>query len=91
MSGLISDFASWLWQAFLDAVQWVLEFLLEFAAGLVEAIPIPEWAQQGQALVDLIPCSIGYFFEGFRLVEGMAIIGSAMLIAFFIRRLPVVG
>jgi hypothetical protein len=86
-----------------DVVQWLLDglkwpflegfrLLLGALAGVIEAIPAPEWVGDMAGYAQTIASGPGgWAWSMLGVSEGLAIIASAYTIRFIIRRLPVVG
>lgn len=69
-----------LWELFLDAVVAVLE-----------AIPVPSWLSSAGSVFDAIPDGVIYFAQALQLPAGLAMVISAYVIRFIIRRIPIIG
>lgn len=65
--------------------------ILNGLAALLEYIPVPDFLQNLSSSQFQLPPSIMYFTGLFHIAEGIAIIVSAYIIRFIIRRLPIVG
>lgn len=65
------------------------ESMLSSFAGLVEAIPVPAFLTNVSTFA--IPDSILFWAQGFQIPAGIAIIVSAYIIRFTIRRIPIIG
>lgn len=85
--GWLDDLTAWikrqleaLWNAFLewteDAFAWTLESIMGVFADIVEALPVPDFLQQGLGVLfaNLDP-GILYFVGQFRIPEGLAMLG----------------
>lgn len=69
-----------LWDLFLDAL-----------VAVVEAIPVPSWLSSAGGVFDAIPDGVIYFAQALQLPAGLAMIISAYVIRFIIRRIPIIG
>lgn len=69
------------------AIALVLTPLMTIIMGLVDATGLADI----QGLFDALPTSILFFLVVFKLDVGIPMLIAAMLVKFFIRRLPVVG
>ena len=86
-------------QNFLDRLYDVLmyvplklwSFMLDALASALESIPVPSFMNDLQGYANGIPADVIYYVKPFDLGTGIAIIGSAYLIRFLIRRIPFVG
>lgn len=87
----ISEALEWL----LDALLWVPRelwaLLLDGLAGLIEAIPVPEFMSNLTSWVSGIDPAIAYFGGPLQLGTGMTFVALAWVIRFAIRRIPLVG
>lgn len=88
--------------AYSAAMQWLLENLdalarhvwsgvLDAAASVLEAIPVPAWFSEAPNWVGGIPPAVVWFLSPFELGTGLGIVMAAWVIRFLIRRLPIVG
>lgn len=80
LSGMLSDLFLSIWGSILDSL-----------ASLLEAIPLPQWWASIGGLFSGISSHVIWFVDPFEFGTGLSIIGSAYLIRFLIRRLPLVG
>lgn len=99
---LFRRFLDWILQLVTDALDWVLELvewipktiwkeLLDAFASAIEAIPVPDFMNQAGSFFGDIPGEIVYFFQFFAVAEGVAMILSALVLRFLIRRIPIIG
>lgn len=91
MFDLLKEFAEWLLDALLYVPRKVWEMLLDGLAGLIEAIPVPDFMQNLSSLFASMPSGVAYFASALQLGTGVTIILSALVIRFVIRRIPVIG
>ena len=91
MGQILSDFATWL----LDLLLWVPRKLwaelLEGLATLVEGLPVPGFIATAQSAFDGIPSSVVFFLDKFAFAEGVAMVLSAYVLRFVLRRIPLIG
>lgn len=89
--GVITSFYEWI----IGLVAWIPKMIwsgiLEALAGVITAIPVPAFIGQAQGFFNGIPSSIVYFFPYFAIEEGLAMILSALLLRFLLRRIPLIG
>ena len=78
-----------LYDWWIDGWLWIFENLLGALASLIESIPAPDWMMNLSGYT--IPDSIAFFVELFQLPAGAAIMVSAWVLRFGIRRIPVIG
>jgi hypothetical protein len=64
--------------------------LLDGLAAVLEAIPVPTWLEGVDVFAGIDP-GVVYFAEALMIPEGIAIVLSAYVLRFVIRRLPFVG
>lgn len=67
-----------------------LEIMNGFAA-VVEWIPVPEFLNQIANSSISLPAGVLYFVDAFALKEGLAIIATAYVARFILRRIPFIG
>ncbi|MOA51113.1 hypothetical protein D3C78_1742180 [compost metagenome] len=60
-------------------------------ASLVEAIPVPDFLANAGSFLGGLPAGVVYFFDFFAVPEGIAMICSALLLRFVLRRIPFIG
>lgn len=88
------DPASWL-QWLTDEVKalgvWFWDQLLGGLGAVINAIPMPSWAHDAGNLLGGIPSGVSYFLGFFEFAFGLSVIGSAYLVRFLIRRIPIIG
>jgi hypothetical protein len=95
MDGLIGrwleKFANWL----IDGLLWVFkktfELLMDGAASLIEAIPVPAFVNDATLTMALIGAEVGYWVGPFELGYGLTVIGTSLLARFTLRRVPFIG
>ncbi len=87
----LSGFAEWLLDAMLFIPRKTFQLILEALAGIIEAIPVPDFFAQAGSGLGNIPAYTMFFAEFAQIPEGIAIILSAYTIRFLIRRIPLVG
>jgi len=87
----LSQILEWFWQlvTFLPKLLW--EYIGDAVVTYIEEIPVPSWMQNSSSLGSVITPEMAYFMQGFALSEGLAIIGSALLLRFLVRRIPIIG
>ncbi|MCF1185018.1 hypothetical protein L0E83_16420 [Marichromatium gracile] len=102
LTRLLQSFLDWLlafWEAvtewFLgliqDVIQWAYSGLLEALASLIEALPVPDFLVSAGSVFSNIPPGVVYLVSVGQFEWGLSVIGSAYLIRFLIRRIPVIG
>jgi hypothetical protein len=83
----------WVWDEltgfFVDGVMWILETILYALVLLLELIPVPSWATNVGSLN--LPDGVAWFASAFELPFGAAVMTSAWIIRFLVRRIPVIG
>lgn len=68
---------------------YIYDALLSGFAKLIEIIPVPDFMANFQSFS--MPPGVAYFADAFEIPSGIAIIVSAYIARFILRRLPVVG
>lgn len=80
---------------FLELVDWIpktiFSELMGALASVLEAIPAPDFVTNAGSFFAGIPSGIVYFFDFFAVAEGLAMIISALIIRFVLRRIPFIG
>lgn len=87
----LNDFLDWLLDVLLYVPKKIIEWLFDAFAWLIEAIPVPDFFVGLQNAFSNIPDGVMYFLNIFEVSTGLAIIVTASILRFIIRRLPVVG
>lgn len=77
-----------LFSYFADFFNWIYSKILDGAAYALSAIPVPDWLD---APSFSLPDGVLWFANVLQLQEGVAIMTSAWVARFIIRRLPVIG
>ena len=79
----------------IESLQWVFKWaistVLEALIALLSAIPVPEWLTSVGGLMGAVPSSVLWGAQFVQLPYGLSVMGSALLLRFMIRRLPIVG
>lgn len=80
---------TWLRDEFHAFALWLYEAVLSGCASAIEAFPVPDFmlGVSTQAL----PSGVAFFVDALQLPVGLAIIGSAYIARFLLRRIPVIG
>jgi sulfite exporter TauE/SafE len=92
----------WFYALYTDSLAWVLELfewipkrifegVMDAAATVVESIPAPDFVAQAGNYFGNIPTTIVFFFQFFAIGQGIAMITSALLLRFILRRIPLIG
>ena len=88
---LINDFSDWLF----EVLQWIpkklWEELLDALATVIEHMPVPGFVDTAHNAFTSIPSTILFFANKAGLGEGVAMILSAYVLRFLIRRIPIIG
>jgi hypothetical protein len=69
----------------------IYKLLCEGLAGLVQAIPVPDFISAIPGYLSAVPSGVAFFLAAFQFETGMTIIISAYLLRFVIRRIPFIG
>ncbi|HTF85331.1 MAG TPA: hypothetical protein VL987_12185 [Cellvibrio sp.] len=85
----VSCGATWLRDEMHHFALWLYESLLGGLASMFEAIPVPGFFASLSTIQ--IPPGVGFFASAFEIPAGLAIITSAYVARFFLRRIPVIG
>ena len=87
----LERFLNWLLDVLLYVPKKVFQWLMEGLSWLIQQIPVPSFFADAGTLVSQLGSDIGYFMDMFQLNAGIAIVLSAYVLRFVIRRLPIVG
>ncbi|MNZ27766.1 hypothetical protein D3C78_449880 [compost metagenome] len=91
MGEILSDFGKWLVDVLLWVPRTLWAELLEGLSGLIAAIPVPGFVTTAQSAFASIPSSVLFFLDKFEFSAGIAMIMSAYVLRFVIRRIPLIG
>lgn len=80
----IKDFFVWLGNA-------IYSSLMDGLASALEAIPQPGFVHDAASYFAQIPTGVIYFFSFFAIPEGFAMIITALIARFLLRRIPFIG
>lgn len=81
----------WLKDLLLWLPRKITELVLDGLAFVIEAIPVPDFLQNASGYLAAVPPEVVFFLDGFLFAQGIAIIVSAFVLRFVIRRIPIVG
>lgn len=87
----LKDFAEWLLDALLFVPRWVWNELLDALAALVEAIPAPDAVASWTANAGSLPANVVWFLELLQFRAGLAMVISALVARWILRRIPLIG
>lgn len=87
----LSSFSEWLLDALLYVPKWVWQEMLGALAALIEAMPAPDFFATFAGNIGGIAGSVVWFLDLFQFKAGVAMILSALLLRFLIRRIPIIG
>lgn len=99
---MLNDALTWISDFFLGILEWLLELvawvpkkiwelLLDALAAAIEAIPVPDFVASAGNWFGGIPATVIYFGQFFAVAEGLAMIMSALVLRFVLRRIPLIG
>ena len=80
----IKDFFVWLGNA-------IYSSLMDGLASALESIPQPDFVGHASSYFAQIPTGVVYFFSFFAIPEGFAMIITALVARFLLRRIPFIG
>ncbi len=89
--GVLTAFYAWLVDLLSYIPKMIWSEILDALASVIQAIPAPDFMLQAQSFFNGIPSSIVYFFQFFAIQEGLAMIITALLMRFLLRRIPFIG
>lgn len=87
----LESFAQWLLDIFLWVPRKVWDGLLDGLAGVIEAIPPPDFMNAIAGYAAAVPSGVVWGLEMFAFAEGMGMIAAALLARFLLRRIPLIG
>lgn len=93
---------AWLSQKFTEILDWVKDFflwiprklyeeVLDALASFFEALPVPDFIIEAGAAFSGISGNVLFFAQKFAIGEGIALILSAYVLRFILRRIPFIG
>lgn len=87
----IGQILTWV-QAFLEGLPlYLMGPFLDGINAFIQWIPVPAFFASAQGYIAAIPASAAYWLQGFNIGFGFAMIISAYIIRFIIRRIPFFG
>ncbi|PID50323.1 MAG: hypothetical protein CR991_02100 [Proteobacteria bacterium] len=87
----MSDFLDKLGEWASDFIIWLLDKLLSAGVSILESIPAPDWMANINNYSNAIPPEVIFWVAPLNFPEGLAIIMSAYLLKFLIKRIPFIG
>lgn len=87
----LSDFAQWLLDTLLYVPRWVWNELLIALASVITAIPVPSFVLTWSANASSLPSSVIWFLSLLEFKAGLAMVASAYVLRWLLRRIPLVG
>ncbi|MCY1290477.1 hypothetical protein D9M70_396240 [compost metagenome] len=91
LKGWLDNFAEWI----LELLQWIpkkiYSVVMEGIAAFFNAIPVPDFVSQAAGAFGGIPSTVMYFASMFELNFGLAVVLSALVARFILRRIPLIG
>ena len=88
---MLEDFAEWLKDLLLWLPQKLWELLLDGLAFVVEKIPVPDFVSSAQGYLNGVPGNVVWLLNLFAVPEGLAMVMSALVLRFVLRRIPLIG
>lgn len=99
---MLNDAIAWISELVLGLLDWLLELvswipkkiwelLLDALASAIEAIPVPDFVANAGGWFGGIPATVIYLGQFFAVAEGLAMIMSALVLRFVLRRIPLIG
>lgn len=99
---MLNDLLTWISEFFIGILDWALELvawvpkkiwelLLDALASAMEAIPAPDFVSNAGSWFGGIPSVVIYLGNFFAVPEGLAMIMSALVLRFLLRRIPLIG
>lgn len=87
----ITSAIDWLYGFVIWVPMKIFEKLSEGLASMIAGIPVPEFVNTATVGLQGIPPGVAFFLDHAQIPEGIAMIMSAYVLRFAIRRLPFVG
>jgi hypothetical protein len=99
---MFDSFKSWLGLKIAEVVQWFNDFfiwlgtslwssILDGLATAFEAIPVPGFILEASGAFSHVGGTVLFFAQKFAVGEGIALILSAYVLRFILRRIPLIG
>jgi hypothetical protein len=87
---IFTDILTWLWELFIFIPMLIWSSVSDAVVTQIENIPVPSWMSSSN-IFDAVTPTMSFFLSGFALPEGLSIMGSALLLRFLLRRIPIIG
>ena len=87
----LTNFAATIWGWITSGFEWVWHELLGALTTVLSAIPVPAFLTAIPSYVSAIPPGAVFFLSAFKVPQGVAIIVTAYVLRFVIRRIPIIG
>jgi hypothetical protein len=91
VTSMLDAVVSWFLGIMQNLAEWVVDGVLKALAGIIEAIPVPDFLSSAAAVFGGIPDGVVYLLGVAKFGTGLSIVAAAYLARFLIRRLPLVG
>lgn len=88
---MLSDFAEWLKELLLWIPRQIWESILAALAAVLEAIPVPDFISTAQGYFNGVGGNVLWVLNLFAVPQGMAMVMSALILRFLVRRIPLIG
>ncbi|MCY1371033.1 hypothetical protein D9M68_896980 [compost metagenome] len=87
----ITEILEWILEMVLWLPKKIWSLLLDGLASVIESLPVPDFVASAGNFFGNIPGSVVYFFQFFAVGEGLAMIATALVLRFALRRIPLIG
>ena len=87
----IARILTWIVGFFVWCIEWLAKTVLGALITLLQAIPVPGWMTDAPSVLSNVPSGVIWIFQILQLPAGMAILLSAWILRFLIRRIPLIG
>lgn len=87
----VTRFADWIMELIWWGPRMMWKDTLDALGGFVTDFPVPDFLANAGSFFGGIPSTVVYFFDFFAIPEGFAMITSALLLRFALRRVPLIG
>lgn len=88
---MLEEFAQWLKDLLLWVPLTLWSMLLDGLAYVIEHIPVPDFVASAQGYFNGVPGNVLWLLNLFAVPEGFAMVMSALVLRFVLRRIPFIG
>lgn len=87
----LTDFAQWLLDALLWIPRWLWSEVLQALSALINSIPVPDSLGVWTSSIGSLPANVIWFLDLLQFRAGLAMVISALIARWVLRRIPLIG